>query len=371
MRKNTVAVLDVGSSKLNLIIGERGLNKTFRIKSSAVVSYAGFSEGEFLEPKDLPNEIIAAVRKAEMGLRDKIEVLYVGVPGEFVQQYCKHFTIPLQKKKRITEDDINKLYDTAFAVKSQRYQLIARSAVNFVLSGNRLVSLPKGLVSDSLGGMLSFYLCEVNFLKVFDKALKEAGVKHIEYFPTSLAEVLYLFEPYERDSRGVLIDAGYITTTVSFFCGDGVLFEKSFSLGGGHITAKLLNDFDLPYSTAEKLKREVNVSYNPYSDSHYEIEDSNRIYSLPVSKVNASVKEVLDALAEQIALCIEEGGINIDRNIMLSLTGGGISEMRGAKEYLASRLGVVIRTVAPNVPMFDKPINSSSFSLIDFALKNS
>ena len=146
--------------------------------------------------------------------------------------------------------------------------------------------------------------------------------------------------------------------------------EKSFSLGGGYITAKLLNDFNLPFSAAEKLKRMVNVSYNPYEDARYEWEDGLKAYSVPVSKVNASVKEVLDALAEQVALCIEEGVVNYSGNVVISLTGGGISYIRGAKEYLAGRLGAIIQTVTPNLPIYNKPINSSSFSLMDIALKN-
>jgi cell division ATPase FtsA len=147
------------------------------------------------------------------------------------------------------------------------------------------------------------------------------------------------------------------------------LFEKSFSIGGGYITAKLLDDFKLPFSAAEKLKRMVNISYNPYEDAHYELEDGVKVYSIPVSKVNASVKEVLDAVAEQVAVCIEEGVVNYNGNIVISLTGGGISYIRGAKEYLSKRLGAIIQIVTPNVPLYNKPINSSTCSLLDIALK--
>ncbi len=370
MRKNTAAVLDVGSSKLNLLICERGLNNTFIVKSSAEVSYAGFSDGEFFEPDATERAIQAAVKKAELAYRDKIDVLYVGVPGEFCVSYCKFFTISLLKKKRITDEDINKLYDTAYTAKTQKYKLIKGSAVNYVLSGNRKVSSPKGQVSDTLGGLLTFYLCNVSFLKLFDRAFRALGIKRIEYYPTSLAEVLYLFPPYERDKGGVLIDIGYLTSTFSYFSGDGILYEKSFSLGGGYITAKLLDDFSLPFSAAEKLKRMVNVSYNPYEDAVYEIEDGNKLYAVSVTKVNDSVKEVLDAIAEQTAKCIEEGIMNSSAGYQISLTGGGISYIRGAKEYLAGRLGTIVKTVAPDVPMHGKPINSSSLSLMDMALKD-
>ena len=183
MRKNTVAVLDVGSSKLQLITGERGLNKTFLIKSSAETGYAGFSEASFFEPEKLSAAVQSVVKKAEAGLRNSIDELYVGVPGEFIASYCKFFNISLHKKKKITQEDVDKLYETAFTAKTQKYKLIARSAVNFILSGNRKVTSPKGQISDTLGGYLTFYLCDNNFLKIFDGALKSVGIKKIEYFP--------------------------------------------------------------------------------------------------------------------------------------------------------------------------------------------
>ena len=40
-----VAVLDIGSSKLELYVGERGINGTFVIRAKATNQYAGFMDG--------------------------------------------------------------------------------------------------------------------------------------------------------------------------------------------------------------------------------------------------------------------------------------------------------------------------------------
>ena len=42
MQKKEVAVIDVGSSKVTAIIGERGINKTFLIKGRYSYEYDGF-----------------------------------------------------------------------------------------------------------------------------------------------------------------------------------------------------------------------------------------------------------------------------------------------------------------------------------------
>ena len=52
------------------------------------------------------------------------------------------------------------------------------------------------------------------------------------------------------------------------------------------------------------------------------------------------------------------------------LTGGGITCVKGAKEYLASRLSANIEIVTPNLAEFNKPNQSSSIALLSYSLKN-
>lgn len=371
MRKNRAAVLDVGSSRLQLMTGERGLNKTFLIKSRTEAFYDGFSQSAFFKTEDVVDAIHKVV--AEGGIRGRIDELYVGVPGEFTESHGVYFNISLQKRKRITKEDIDKLYKAAYRPQSNRATLIAKSAVNYILSGNRRVSFPEGMVSDTLGGNLVFYLCDPRFIAVFDKELKAAGITKIHYYPQALAEVCYLFDQDEREKGGILVDVGYLTTTFSSFLGNAIVYGKSFSLGGGHIEAKLLRSCNFKISNfgaAQKLKRLINISYNPYSDARYEFEDGNVPYSVPVSVANEAAKAMLDQMAEQLSACIDEGIVRRDSVLEISLTGGGISYIRGAKEYLADRLGAIINVVAPKVPILGKPINSSVLSMMDLALKD-
>ena len=374
MQKNTVAVLDVGSSKLSLYVAERGLNKTFLIKSSLWASYAGYCDAVFFKPEEVPKCVHELLQNAEAELRADIGKVYVGVPSDFVTSYCKFFKISLGKNRKVTEEDIDKLYNAAYNVKNPEYKLISRSAVNFVLSGNRKVSSPKGAVSDTLGGMLSFYLAKESFLQIFNGEFKNLGVE-AEYIPTALAETLYLFDGFERDKGGVLIDVGYIAGSFTLFSGDGVLYSAGFPMGGGHITKLLFGAFreklgeKFTFAAAEKLKRMINISYRAYEGAQYEFTDKGNVFSVPVSEANDVVRHGLDELAEQISRCMEDGAIGYKGGLSIWLTGGGIAYIRGAKEHLSRGLGAIINTVAPKVPMYDKPVNSSAFSLLDLALK--
>lgn len=53
MQKNTVTVIDIGSSGITAAAVENGLNNTFVIKGFSRQNYAGFSEGEFFDRTEL------------------------------------------------------------------------------------------------------------------------------------------------------------------------------------------------------------------------------------------------------------------------------------------------------------------------------
>ena len=49
MQKKQVAVLEVGSSRLTAVVGERGINKTFVIKGRFSYPYEGYEGGCFFD----------------------------------------------------------------------------------------------------------------------------------------------------------------------------------------------------------------------------------------------------------------------------------------------------------------------------------
>ena len=81
--KSYVSVLDIGSSRVSVLVGTSGINSTFIIKGQGEASYAGFGEGEFYEPEKLGSVISAALTRAEENAGFAIRHLYVGIPAEF------------------------------------------------------------------------------------------------------------------------------------------------------------------------------------------------------------------------------------------------------------------------------------------------
>ena len=368
MQKKQVAVLDVGSSKITAITGERGINRTFVIKGNASFDYDGFAEGAFLGIESLKNALFAAADSIKKSFHGEVPVLYVGVPAAFTNVVVKNSQISFPKKKKITDEDLDNLYDASFVISGAKYTLINRSPVVYELDDARRLMNPVGEESEILKGILSFILCDNYFIQAVKPVLKAAGIENVEFVSTSLAQALYLVDAEMRDRIAVILDVGYITTSFSVIRGDGLIYEKTFDFGGGYFTASLAEKYDIDFEEAEKLKRKVNLSRKTGHGSMDVMSlDGSAYYS--IDELIDTTRYCLDTLCGFVTEITESPNINIPDYVPLMITGGGISYIRGAKEHISNRLGCVVEVIAPNVPLLDEPIRSASLSLLDLALE--
>lgn len=365
MQKKKSAVLDIGSSKLTVALGERGVNRTFLIKARKEIEYDGFSEGEFLSPESLTRALYTA-REFIFASQKDIDTIYVGVPGEFTEVIVKDSQISFRKKKKITEEDVDFLFDAAFVLPSAKYTLINRSAVVYELDDYRRLANPVGHQSVILKGKLSFILCANYFIDKVKPILEGNEDIEVEFVSSSLAEVMFLLDTETRDKTAMLVDVGYISTCFTLVQGDGILFQTAFDYGGGYLTAVIAERFELDFNDAERLKRKINLT-KAETGAYSLIEMDGKYY--PEDELITLMKNSLDVLCENISNAMETSGYAIPEYVPIMITGGGISYLRGAKEHVSSRVGAITEVIAPDVPLMNKPTEASILSLLDLVFE--
>jgi cell division protein FtsA len=252
----------------------------------------------------------------------------------------------------------------------EKYEVINIQPIYYTLDNNLRVLSPLGAVSAKLGGVLSYIMAEKTFTDEIRKILTAMGVPSVEFVSSVLAESLILFDEDKRDGTAVLVDVGYLTTSVAIVKGDGLLSLRSFSQGGGHITGDLATILQIPFSDAELLKRKVILSIEPSEEDIYEINGKNGIKTFPAQIVNEIVAHRISVIARTISKCLTTCEYEYPDYIPYSLTGGGIAFMRGAKDAIANTVGREVEIVVPPYPQINKPNLSSAWGLLDMAIKN-
>ena len=76
MGRGSVAVLDVRSSELTVIVGEKGVNNTFLFKTMRTEPYDGYQNGAFFDVANLKESVLRALAAAEQVCGERIKTLY-------------------------------------------------------------------------------------------------------------------------------------------------------------------------------------------------------------------------------------------------------------------------------------------------------
>lgn len=370
MANKIKAVLDFGSEKLTVLLGSRDVNNAINVVSSNQEYYEGFAEGEFLQPDLLANSIENVLKKTERNCNIKIKELVVGVPTEFCYSLCKNFNQNFPKPKKITTKDIERLTkDVADFENLKTHQVINKDYVYFVLGENNKVNNPVGQIETKLTACVSFLFAEKKFLDTVNKALQKCGITSVSYVCSAYAQSLYLFDDEQRDRYALLVDCGYITTSVSLARGRGILNLSSFSLGGGHISADLSNCLKIPYSSAETLNKKIVLCIEPTNNDMYDLFVEGEVIPISMKVANAIVESRIEVIAKGIQKCFNAWQYNFPDFIPIYLTGGGLSFMKGAKDLLAKILGKNVEVVSLPYSQLNKTNYSSSMAVLNYALE--
>lgn len=370
MRKKSVAVLDIRSSTVTAVVGERGVNNTFIIKSKYSADYDGFAEGELLDI-DSFNAAVAEVVKSTLSATERIKSFYVGVPAEFLDVLTVDKVISFRAAKSIARADCDNLAEAAAPSDTEEYKTIRHSCLYYVLSDKRKIIDPVGATSDSLQGKFCFYRCKNAFIDCVLTAFKKFEViTEINLIPSVYAEAVYLIEPEKRDEYAILVDLGFISSTYSVVCGNGLAFCESFSVGIGHIAVYLMAELEIPYEVALKFLSVVNLNAKEKLSSIEELNYEGTVYRFSTVTLRDKIREGLDKICETIDVCKQSfTGRNLDGKTVY-ITGEGVNVIRGTAEHLSGRLETNVEVVSPAIPYYDKPQLSSLLSLLDTAIKD-
>ena len=369
MSKRNVAVLDFGSNHISVMIGDKGVNGTFDVRGFAQSSYSGFMNGEILEPELLSEVLCQTILNAESNARAKITHLYVGVPAEFSIAEVRTKCLNFGRKKRITEREIDQVFADADEFSSSPTHLVInRSPICFELdTGERLIDA-KGRTSTTLCATLSFMLCERNFVGMISQAIHDLHTPNVEFISETLAESMLLLQPEQRDQCAILVDCGYLSTSVNVVVGDGIVHMRSFSLGGGHIVADLAEMLNIPFAVAEKVKRAMTLTGKPSENDKISIEYNGNEYSVDALSVYEIILRKVRQIAKMIGKSLEDCEYERPDFIPINLTGGGVSYIKGVTETMREVLGKEVKIVAPDDPQISEPTQSAILGLLDLAL---
>lgn len=365
--RNNVAVLDFGSSKITLVVGNKK-DGYLNIIANGESDYAGFMDGEFLQPNLLKDAVKRAIDSVQFDLKTRINKLYIGVPAEFCYNMEKELSLNLTKRTRITQKHIDKLfYISDDNILSTTHTIINKAPMYYVLDDCNKTAQPIGCFATSIKARTCFVLVENKFVYLIKQILNELKISEFEFVGDILAQSHYLVSADERNAGCVFVDCGYITTSVSYLLGEGIVDMKSFSLGGGLITSDLSEILKIPFRHAESVKRQIVLTLQATGLDTYEYLSETGVEKVSAGDANRIALARIEQICDTINSCIESFSGKPDDYCTLYLTGGGLSYMKGIEYILEKNLNKKIKIIKPRLK-YSKPDLSSVISLLDTSI---
>lgn len=333
--KGLTYIFDIGSSKISLLACSVKRGKTFVI-TSVDQAYDGFMDGEFFSTDELNKVFRDLITSMNSRIGEAIKSVYIGVPSEFSACVCKRVFKNFVSSKKLNENDILKLFDGVNDYqKIDEYEVISYSPTRYQLDG--VVSeYAIGKKVNELVVDCSYILVKKDFISIINQCMSNCGVTHVDYVSSALAQAQLCVDYFNEDGPFALVDVGHITTSVAVAKGEGLVMLSSFSLGGGHITADLMQVNKLSYIEAEKIKPKVALTIQSKKDERYIIYDNGRTISSLIGITN----DVVNARIENIANVINKVlAVSEDfKDIPVYITGDGITNFKGVVNLLENVL---------------------------------
>lgn len=362
MQNTKFIALDIGSGKLRLCAVEVS-EGVINIRGNYEIDYDGIVDGQFLEDSA---ELQDALRElfSDVDIEEYPKV-YVNAPSNFCgmikKTITKTFSTPIEfdnalrneflKSAEIEPDEI----DGGVVLKKILGDFLPHSSTS--IAGQRGQA---DLTAD-----VDFIYASSAFIEKMDALLQNCGITDVSYKCGVVEQAMQMTKSSFRDMGVVLIDTGYLLTSVVTVKGDNVESLYSFDLGGAHITMDLSTAFKIPFKVAESLKQKVLLTVDPSEVDYYVVTDetAQKEYELKASDVNQVVRARIEHIARMISKCVtDEQGI-----YQFLVTGGGLCEMKGALDILSSALGVVCKAEKLDMGVLEEYSESAIASLIKSA----
>ncbi len=351
MKRNIIAGLDLGTTKVGAVIAEQVEDK-IDILGFGVAPSAGLNRGLVANIAKTAEAIKEAMSLASNRADLDVKAVNVGVAGEHITslRHRNYVTINNQEKE-IGQADINRLKEDVRTIRipSDR-QILHIIPEEFFIDHQGGIDNPIGMCGSRLEALNHVVLASTPAIQNIRKSVERAGFTVQNYILQPIASSVSVLDENEQDLGVALIDIGGGTTDIAVFHEKTIKFTKVIGVAGNQVTNDIREALGIVTAEAEKLKKEYG-----YALEEAIIKDED-IYIKGVG-ARGNIKIPISLLTQIIHVRMKELFTLIDNELRQSrfkskikagivLTGGG-SLLRGITELSEDVFGSPTRIGVP------------------------
>jgi cell division protein FtsA len=350
MRQETVAGLDIGTTKTCAVVASDGPNGLEIIGYGEAPSL-GMRKGVVTDLEETIKSIEAATEKAERMAGVHIGDVYVAITGEHIRSTNNRAVVAVQSEDReVGMTDVRRVIDASKIINLPAdRQIIHALPRYFTVDGQDGVEDPVGMAGGRLEVDTHIITGGSSFITNVLKCVHRAGLESAGLVFEPLASSAATLLAEEKQVGVVLLDIGGGTTDIAVYSGGGAIYTSTIPVGGNMVTGDISLGLKTTGGEAEQIKRVYGAGSS-----------NGDTQSFPVKTLDG--RSTKDATTEQLrqivvprvveTLRMAKGKIieNVPRDLVLGevvLTGGG-ARLIGIEPIAEEVFGLPVRVGTPS-----------------------
>ena len=375
MSSEFIVSLDIGTSKVRVIIGELN-NGTIQIVGVGTAESRGIKKGAIVDIDQTVHSIREAVDQAERMVGIDVDEVFVGISGNHIELHASHGVVAVSSDDReIRHEDIERVLQASrvIAMPPER-EIIDVVPKQFLVDGLSDIQDPRGMIGVRLEVEATIITGSKtivhNMIRCVEKA--ELGIAGVYLLPLACSEVALSSD--EKQLGVVLADIGAGATTIAIFEHGHLVATRVLPVGGEYITNDVSIGFRTQYDVAERIKVKYGCAV---------IEDAASDVTFKVTHIGSNEEQEYNQveLAEIIEPRVEEIFQLITREVEQMgykeppaggyVLTGGVMSLVGAKKVARNTLATAsVRVAEPDDVGVRNPSYTSGVGMIRLALKH-
>ncbi len=338
-KKNYITGLDIGTTKVCVIIGEYNEESgALNIVGMGTSPNYGMKQGAVIDVAETAQAIHEAVSKAEEGLRYHVREVYVGVAGAHItsQNLLGNWNVA-NPMRGVTEKDRNEALARALNSISipNNQQLLMKIPQDFILDNHPGVSNPVDMYANIISARVHAVFADRASLGNIRRAIHNVGLVVKEVILESVASSLALLTEEQKEAGVALIDMGGGTSDVAVFTQGQIRSSYEIPYAGDSITKDLVEVLRISYEAAEILKKKHACALSNLVDSSSMVTITDLVTDERRQVQRYLISQIVESRLEQIFKLSQEAIEKTDVKPVGIVLTGGTALMPGMRELAA------------------------------------
>jgi len=353
MESNIVVGLDIGTTKIAVIVGRRTEHGKIEILGMGKAESLGVARGVVLNIDETVKAIKTAVAEAESKSGANIHVVNVGIAGQHIKS-LQHRGIRTRQSldEEISQKDIDLLIEDMYKlVMLPGEEIIHVIPQNYIVDNEQGIKNPIGMSGIRLEANFHIIAGQVAAAKNIYKCVEKAGLKVADLTLEPLASAEAVLTGEEKEAGVVLVDIGGGTTDVAIFQDDIIRHTAVIPFGGNIITEDIKEGCSIIKTQAELLKMKFGSALASENQE-------NEIVSIPglrgrphkeisVKNLSHIIQARMEEIIEHVYYEIKNSGFEKKLIAGIVVTGGG-SQLKHITQLIEYVTGMDARLGYPN-----------------------